>query len=470
VDPVIIVIGLVVVALVVYFLFLRKPEAPKQLEAKPEQKKLPEKKPTERQEPAKLAEKPAKKEEPAKATPAKAKPAEEAKEAKKEETKAPAPAAATEKQAEPAAAEPVASAKEPEAAKEAAKEAAPLAEPAAKPAEAAGIKPVTIASREPPQPSAPRKKDVEGLRRGLTKAREKEGFFGRLKALFVGRSEIDPGLVEQIEEVLLTSDVGVKTTETLLTEIRAGIKKKELVNDDQVWDLLRRRARDLLGSNGGGLKFPARPTVVMFVGVNGAGKTTTIGKLATKLKAEGRTVVLAAGDTFRAAAVQQLVVWGKRVGCEVVSGKDGANPGAVIYDAIQKAAEIGADVVLADTAGRLHTKTNLMDELKKVARTIDKALPGAPHETLLVLDSTNGQNALQQATMFQEALPLTGIVLTKLDGTAKGGVVLGICAEQKLPVRYIGIGERPDELRDFNAEEFVEALLGQTDESTDAAA
>jgi len=168
--------------------------------------------------------------------------------------------------------------------------------------------------------------------------------------------------------------------------------------------------------------------------------------------------------------VQQLVVWGKRVGCEVVSGKDGANPGAVIYDAIQKAAEIGADVVLADTAGRLHTKTNLMDELKKVARTIDKALPGAPHETLLVLDATNGQNAIQQAALFKEALPLSGIVLTKLDGTAKGGVILGICAEHSLPVRYIGIGERPDELRDFNAEEFVEALLGQGDESTDAAA
>jgi len=469
VDPLYIVIGLVVVALAVYFLFIKKSDAPKQLETQPEPQKLPEKKAAERAEPAKPAEKAAKpKEEPVKGAPAKAKPAEEAKDAQKQEQKAPepAPAVAAAKRSEP---EQTAKPAEPAAAKS---EPAPTpaTEPATKGVEPAAVKPIAIAAREAPSPSAPRKKDVEGLRRGLTKAREKEGFFGRLKALFVGRSEIDPGLVDQIEEVLLTSDVGVKTTESLLTEIRAGIKKKELVSDDQVWDALRRRARDLLGAGGGGIKMPVRPTVVMFVGVNGAGKTTTIGKLATKLKADGRKVVLAAGDTFRAAAVQQLVVWGKRVGCEVVSGKDGANPGAVIYDAIQKAAEIGADVVLADTAGRLHTKTNLMDELKKVARTIDKALPGAPHETLLVLDATNGQNAIQQAALFKEALPLSGIVLTKLDGTAKGGVILGICAEHSLPVRYIGIGERPDELRDFNAEEFVEALLGQGDESTDAAA
>ena len=179
--------------------------------------------------------------------------------------------------------------------------------------------------------------------------------------------------------------------------------------------------------------------------------------------------MLAAGDTFRAAAVQQLNIWGKRVGCEVVSGKDGANPGAVIFDAIQRAKETGADVVLVDTAGRLHTKTNLMDELTKVSRTMAKALDGAPHETLLVLDATNGQNAMQQAAMFKESLPLSGIVLTKLDGTAKGGVILGICAEHNLPVRYIGIGERAEDLREFVAEEFVEAMLGQG-ESADAAA
>ena len=273
-----------------------------------------------------------------------------------------------------------------------------------------------------------------------------------------------------MEEVLLTSDVGVKTTEALLATIREGLAKNELKDPERVWQALRGQATQILGIGGGGLRVSARPTVVMVVGVNGVGKTTTIGKLATKLKADGKKVVLAAGDTFRAAAVQQLSVWGKRIGCEVVSGKDGANPGAVIFDAIQKAKETGADFVLADTAGRLHTKVNLMDELTKVARTMTKAMDGAPHETLLVLDATNGQNALQQAAMFKEALPLSGIVLTKLDGTAKGGVILGICAEHGIPVRYIGIGERAEDLREFSADEFVEAMLGQGGEPADAAA
>jgi fused signal recognition particle receptor len=317
--------------------------------------------------------------------------------------------------------------------------------------------------------SAVRRHDVEGLRRGLTKAREKEGFFGRLKALFVGKKEIDPNIVGQMEEVLLTSDVGVNTTELLLGEIREALSKKELTDADRVWDALRAQAAKILRVGGGGIKITTRPTVVMVVGVNGVGKTTTIGKLATQLKSEGKTVVLAAGDTFRAAAVQQLKVWGKRVGCEVVHGKDGANPGAVIFDAIQRAKDVGADVVLADTAGRLHTKANLMEELKKVARTMSKAIDGAPHETLLVLDATNGQNAMQQAALFKEALPISGIVLTKLDGTAKGGVILGICAEHALPVRYVGIGERAEDLRDFDADEFVEAMLGRPGSSEDAA-
>ncbi len=303
----------------------------------------------------------------------------------------------------------------------------------------------------------------------MTKAREGEGFFGRLRALFVGKKEIDPDLVSHIEEVLLTSDVGMKTTELLIGEIKEALAKNELSDSARVWQALRDRATQILGIGGGGIALSAKPTVVMVVGVNGVGKTTTIGKLATKLKAEGKTVVLAAGDTFRAAAVQQLNVWGKRVGCEVVSGKDGANPGAVIFDAIQKAKEIGADVVLADTAGRLHTKTNLMDELTKVARTMAKAQEGAPHETLLVLDGTNGQNAMQQAALFKESLPLSGIVLTKLDGTAKGGVILGICAEHNLPVRYIGIGERAEDLRDFNPDEFVEAMLGNAEGPAEAA-
>jgi fused signal recognition particle receptor len=332
-------------------------------------------------------------------------------------------------------------------------------------------RPSAPAKEKGPQAAlAPRKRDVEGLRKGMTKARDAEGFFGRLKALFVGKKEIDPGIVEQMEEVLLTSDVGMKTTELLLGSIRDSLKKNELADSDRVWEALRAHATKILSAGEGGLRLSAQPTVVMVVGVNGVGKTTTIGKLATKLKAGGKKVVLAAGDTFRAAAVQQLTVWGKRVGCEVVSGKDGANPGAVIFDAIQRAKDTGADVVLADTAGRLHTKTNLMEELTKVSRTMSKALEGAPHETLLVLDATNGQNAMQQAAMFKEALPVTGIVLTKLDGTAKGGIILGISAEHGLPVRYIGIGERAEDLRDFDASEFVEAMLGQSTSSTDVAA
>jgi fused signal recognition particle receptor len=320
------------------------------------------------------------------------------------------------------------------------------------------------AAPEPKAPSGPSKparpKDVAGLRRGLAKTRESEGFFGRLKSLFAGRKEIDPGLLDQLEEVLLTSDVGMKTTSQMLDAVKEQLTRGELKDEARVWSALRDKATDLLDIGGGPLKLGAKPTVVMVVGVNGVGKTTTIGKLAARYTAQGKKVVLAAGDTFRAAAVQQLAVWGKRTGCEVVTGDDGANPGAVIFDAIQRAKSIGADLVLADTAGRLHTKSNLMEELKKISRTMAKALDGAPHETILVVDGTTGQNASQQAALFKEALPLSGLVLTKLDGTAKGGIVLGICAEHAIPVRYIGIGEKADELRDFAADEFVEALLG----------
>jgi fused signal recognition particle receptor len=449
-----VIVGLVVVGAVAFFL-TRKPTAP-QIEAPPEPKKLPTKaaEPT----PAKTKPKP----EPAK------EPAKTAKKAADEAVAKPAP------KPEPAPAKEPAPEAAKEPAPEAAKEPARAEEPEVAPtADVVEQKPAPraqpVPAKERPAP-APRKRDVEGLRKGLAKARESEGFFGRLKALFTGRKEIDPQLVEQMEEVLITSDVGVKTTELLLSDIRDSLKKNELADEGRVWEALRERATKLLSANGGGLSLNAQPTVVMVVGVNGVGKTTTIGKLATKLRASGRKVVLAAGDTFRAAAVQQLQAWGKRVGCEVVSGKDGANPGAVIFDAIQRAKEIGADVVLADTAGRLHTKTNLMEELTKVSRTMNKALEGAPHETLLVLDATNGQNAMQQAAMFKEALPITGLVLTKLDGTAKGGIVIGISAEHGLPVRYIGIGERPDDLRDFDASEFVEAMLGQSSSSTDAAA
>lgn len=314
-----------------------------------------------------------------------------------------------------------------------------------------------------------RPRDVAGLRRGLAKARGDQGLFGRLAQLFTGQKQLDPAIVDQIEEVLLTSDVGVHTTSRILDRIRDGLKKNELHNTDAVWSALRSEARRILGIGGGRITSQGTPTVVLMVGVNGVGKTTTIGKLATKLHADGKSVMLAAGDTFRAAAVQQLEVWGKRVGCPVIRGDQNADPASVIFDAVQQAQEQRVDLLFADTAGRLQTKAPLMDELKKIARTMQKALDGAPHETLLVLDATNGQNAISQAKMFKEAIPLTGIVLTKLDGTAKGGVILAICDELGIPVRYVGLGERAEDLRDFDADEFVEALLGQTDNGVVAA-
>jgi fused signal recognition particle receptor len=369
-----------------------------------------------------------------------------------------------------------------EAAKPAAKSVRPeqpeakAAEPAAKakedaPAGAAAARSVRPEPTATPAKSAPPAppRDVSGLRKGLAKARGESGFLGRLASLFAGKKELDPQIADQVEEILLTSDVGVATTQAILGRLRQGLDRNELSSSQAVWDALRADAGRILGIGGGKIKLSQKPTVVFMVGVNGVGKTTTIGKLATKLKAEGKSVLLAAGDTFRAAAVQQLEVWGKRVGCDVVKGKEGADPGAVIFDAVQKAKEGGVDVVLADTAGRLQTKTPLMDELKKIARTMQKAMEGAPHETLLVLDATNGQNATSQAKMFQEAIPLSGIVLTKLDGTAKGGVILGICDELKIPVRYVGLGERADDLREFVADEFVEALFGASAEETAAA-
>jgi fused signal recognition particle receptor len=319
-------------------------------------------------------------------------------------------------------------------------------------------------SKRPPAPEpTARAADVQTLRRGLGRSRDSGGVFGRLKALLGGTRQIDATVAQQIEEVLLTSDVGAATTQAMLARIREGLDRGELVNADAVWRALRQEAVRMLsldGRAGGALEVRHSPMVVLFVGVNGAGKTTTIGKLATQLEAAGKKCVLAAGDTFRAAAVQQLVIWGKRVGCEVVHGKDGADPGAVLFEAIKRAEQLRADVVLADTAGRLHTKANLMNEMQKIARSAGKAASGAPHETFLVIDATNGQNALAQAREFKDALDITGIVLTKLDGTAKGGVVLGIADSLRVPVRFVGMGEGPDDLHEFVPQRFVDALLG----------
>ncbi len=340
-------------------------------------------------------------------------------------------------------------------------------------AELVSIQPDEVAPSKvstPPE-SAPRPSqvhDVVGLRKGLDKSRRADGIFGRIVALLRGKKEIDTDIAAQVEEVLLTSDVGVQTTQIITDRIRDSLTRQQLTDPNIVWDALRTEARSILGAtaNATSISLSRKPTVILLVGVNGAGKTTTIGKLATRFKAQGRSVLLAAGDTFRAAAVQQLRVWGDRIGVEVVHGKDGADPGSVIFDAVRKAQETGTDVVLADTAGRLHTKTNLMAELKKVVKTAAKAMDGAPHEILLVVDATNGQNAVAQAKEFCQELPVSGMVLTKLDGTAKGGFVVGIAAALQLPVKLIGLGEKATDLHDFNAEDFVEALLGNGPEGT----
>ncbi len=381
------------------------------------------------------------------------------------------PAAAREQRAE-ARAEPRAEPKKaepPQRTDEVAKT-APKAEPSS-----VAVAPPPERIREPtpapivPKPIAkPTETDVAALKKGLASTRG--GFVARLAKLFSRKKEIDPELINEIEEVLLTADIGVATTQKLLSRLRERLERRELADEDRVWAALREEALTILQGPGGGLALKNKPAVLLVVGVNGVGKTTTIGKLASRFTEDGKKVILAAGDTFRAAAVLQLEVWGKRVGCPVVKGKDRADPGSVIFDAIKRAQDEGADLVIADTAGRLHTKTPLMEELKKVGRTVEKALDGrGADEIVLVLDATNGQNAIQQAQMFREALPVSSIVLTKLDGTAKGGVVLGIVDEHRIPVRYIGIGERVEDLREFEPSSFVEALLSKPDDESMAA-
>ncbi len=292
------------------------------------------------------------------------------------------------------------------------------------------------------------------------------GFVGRLSSL-LGK-KIDEDTLEEIEEVLFTADIGVQTAGELLETVRDSLKKNDLSDRSLVLDALKKHVTESLGKNGVVAGKEAldpdacdkRPYVIMVIGVNGVGKTTTIGKLAGRYIANGKKVILAAGDTFRAAAVEQLEIWGDRVGCEVVKGTEGADPGSVTFDAVKKGISEETDVVIVDTAGRLHTKVPLMEELAKVHRVLGKAREEAPDEVLLVVDATTGQNALQQARLFREAVPVTSIALTKLDGTAKGGVVIGISGELNLPVRYIGVGEKVGDLRPFDAEEFVEALFG----------
>jgi fused signal recognition particle receptor len=339
----------------------------------------------------------------------------------------------------------------------------PLPAPATPVAPAPGKVPSDLLVEKPRGPERPmpaRKREVAALVSGLERTRS--GWVNRLGQLFASKKELDPALLEEIEKVLLTADIGVRTSQKLLGELRESLDKKAIKDPAAVWGFLRRRSVEILTMDAQAVAFAAaQPLVLLVIGVNGSGKTTTIGKLASKLQAQGKSVLLAAGDTFRAAATEQLEVWGARVGVPVVRGKDGGDPSSVVFDSVKRARSEGIDVVIADTAGRLHTKTNLMEELQKVRRVTGKALEGAPHETWLVIDATSGQNAIAQAQVFTQAMSVTGIVLTKLDGTAKGGVILGIADQLRIPVRYIGVGERVEDLREFEAEDFVEALFGE---------
>jgi len=295
------------------------------------------------------------------------------------------------------------------------------------------------------------------LKKGLSKTRQR--FVGTLDGLFYGKKQIDEEFLEQLEEILLTSDLGVQTSYRLFAEVEEKVSHQALEDPEHLRSFLQQEIQKILQGAEQPWEIKAKPYVIMAVGVNGVGKTTTIGKLAAIFTAQGKEVLLGAADTFRAAAIEQLEIWSERAGVPLIRQKMGADPAAVSFDTVQSAVSRGVDVAIIDTAGRLHTKVNLMDELKKMKRVISKALPGAPHEILLVLDANTGQNAINQARMFHEALGITGLVMTKLDGTAKGGVIVGVCDELKLPVRYIGIGEQLDDLRPFKAEDFVNALF-----------
>ncbi len=296
------------------------------------------------------------------------------------------------------------------------------------------------------------------LKSGLAKTRS--NFAGGFDNIVHGKAKVGPELLEELEETLLIADVGMQTTSFILDDLKREVSQNRIRENKEVLGQLKQRMIHVLSQNQKPLAFSEhQPFVILVVGVNGSGKTTTIGKLARHWKQEGKKVLLAAGDTFRAAAIDQLQVWADRSGISCISQKIGADPSAVAYDAVQAGLARGMDIVLIDTAGRLQTNTNLMEELKKIKRVIGKVLPGAPHETLLVLDATIGQNSISQARLFNEALEVDGLVMTKLDGTAKGGVLFNITDDLKLPIRFVGVGEKPEDLQEFNPQTFVEALI-----------
>jgi len=346
----------------------------------------------------------------------------------------------------------------------------PPPESSALPAETVTEEPATPVAPEPPQPIAPAEAKEEappkkaGLFQRLTErlTKTKEALVYRIDTLFLGKKEIDLELLDNLEEILITADLGVSTTEELLDEARRKVKRKELSDPQTLKKVLKEKIRAFIMETDrpAELVMPEKgPFVIMVVGVNGVGKTTTIGKIAHKFTRAGQSVLLVAADTFRAAAVAQLKIWGERNNVPVISQHEGADPSAVVFDAMDVAIAKDYDVVIVDTAGRLHTQVNLMEELKKIKRVMGKKIANAPHEVMLILDATTGQNAISQAKLFNATVDITGLTLTKLDGTAKGGIVVNICRELKIPIRFIGIGEQLEDLRDFDPGEFVEALF-----------
>ncbi len=300
---------------------------------------------------------------------------------------------------------------------------------------------------------------LASLTQGLKKTRD--SLTSGLATLILGKKFIDQELLDEIETRLLIADIGVEATQKIIQDLTTRVSRKQLNDAESLWQALQTELKLMLQPCSQPLIIPKseKPFVLLMVGVNGNGKTTTIGKLAKHLQQEGKKVMLAAGDTYRAAAIEQLEVWGERNQIPVIAQQSGADSAAVIFDAFQAATARGIDVLIADTAGRLHTQTNLMEELKKIRRVLSKIDPAAPHEVMLVLDAATGQNALRQAQQFQKDIGVTGITLTKLDGTAKGGIIFAICEATKLPVRFIGIGEKIDDLKEFNADDFVTALF-----------